>query len=60
MLADVPLGAFLSGGGGFLDDRGADASLCIAPGQNLFEFGFDDPQYNEAGFAKAVAAHLGD
>lgn len=58
MAADVPLGAFLSGG--------VDSSTIVALMQSMskdkirtFSIGFDDPQYNEAGFAKAVAAHVG-
>ena len=58
MIADVPLGTFLSGG--------YDSSLVTAMAQEFskepvktFCIGFDVPRYNEAEYAKEIAAYLG-
>lgn len=58
MVADVPVGAFLSGG--------IDSSLIVALMQaksgtpvRTFTIGYGDPRYNEAPHAAAVAHHLG-
>lgn len=58
LVADVPVGTFLSGG--------YDSSLITAIAQKVskepvktFSIGFHEEKYNEAGYAKEVAKHLG-
>jgi asparagine synthase (glutamine-hydrolysing) len=58
MMADVPLGAFLSGG---IDSSSIVAFMSEASRQpvNSFSIGFDDGTYNELPYAREVAALFG-
>jgi asparagine synthase (glutamine-hydrolysing) len=58
MMADVPLGAFLSGG---IDSSTLVAFMSEASRQpvNSFSIGFDDGTYNELPYAREVAALFG-
>ena len=58
LISDVPVGAFLSGG--------LDSSAVVAAMTELhtgpvrtFSIAFDDPRYDESGYARAVSRHLG-
>ena len=58
MVADVPVGAFLSAG---IDSSTTVALMQAQSNQKVrsFTIGMDDPKYNEATFAKEIAKHLG-
>ena len=58
MVADVPVGVFLSGG---LDSTLVTAILARHSGQpvHTFTIGFTDPAFDESPWAREVAAHVG-
>lgn len=58
MVADVPVGAFLSAG---IDSSTVVALMQAQSNQKVrsFTIGMDDPKYNEATYAKEIAMHLG-
>ncbi len=58
MISDVPIGVFLSGG----YDSSAVAAILQATNKDkikTFTIGFEQSEYNEAPYAKAIAEHLG-
>jgi len=58
LMADVPLGAFLSGG---IDSSLVTALMAKTAGRKVdsYTIGFDEPSHDESPHARAVAAHLG-
>jgi asparagine synthase (glutamine-hydrolysing) len=59
MMADVPLGVFLSGG---VDSSSIAALMgeAVPPGEiHTFSIAFEDPSFDESGYARAVAEALG-
>jgi len=56
LIADVPLGAFLSGG---VDSASVVAAMAAAGPVASFTVGFAEAGFDERPYARAVAAHLG-
>lgn len=58
LIADVPVGCFLSGG---IDSSTIAAIMQEQSSKQIqtFSIGFDNPGYNEAPFAKSIARYLG-
>jgi asparagine synthase (glutamine-hydrolysing) len=58
LVADVPIGAFLSGG---VDSSGVAATMAqaVPQGLNCFTIGFDDPKFDERTYAAEVAERYG-
>jgi asparagine synthase (glutamine-hydrolysing) len=57
LVADVPVGVFLSGG---IDSSAVAAMMSeLTPGNvNSFSIGFEDPSFDESSYARLVARHL--
>jgi asparagine synthase (glutamine-hydrolysing) len=59
LMADVPLGVFLSGG---IDSSSIVALLCRMRSPHevkTFSIGFDEPSFDESPYAEAIAQHFG-
>ncbi|MBM4343511.1 MAG: asparagine synthase (glutamine-hydrolyzing) [Deltaproteobacteria bacterium] len=59
LMAEVPLGIFLSGGIDSSLVAWAAAQVRSAADIDTFAIGFDDPSFDESAHARAVARHLG-
>jgi asparagine synthase (glutamine-hydrolysing) len=57
MVADVPVGLFLSGGVDSSTIGYYMSQHCV--GVQSFSIGFEEPSYDESAYARTVAAHLG-